>query len=757
MARRPAPIMDFSTVVWGKPLAKKPKLIIVSNRLPITVKHNDDGDFHIAPSAGGLVSGLKSLHEQSAMIWIGHSGLFKDHPDYAKLVERLAEDRLHAVPLDADTYAGYYRGISNDVIWPLFHYFPEMMHFTDRDWQGYRRANQAFADKVLELAEPGDSVWVHDYQLMLAPGMLRRALPELKIAYFHHIPFPSSEVLRACPGRRDMLTGLLGADYIGFHTFDYARHFLSSVTRVLGADVQMDEVHFDSRLIKVGAHPLGVDAKGIAEVSRGIDDSNLAEITGAGRDGKILFLGIDRLDYTKGVPLRLEAFRVFLRDNPEYVGKATLIQQCVPSREKIGAYEELKHTIEQLVGEINGAFAQPGYTPIQYLYRSLPFEEVVALLKAARVALVTPLRDGLNLVCKEYVAAHEDLEGVLILSEFAGSAVEMGEALLVNPFDVRKVAQAMLAAVQMAPETRRQRMRLLRQRVCAYDNVAWSQSFLDAWRAAEPKAAAKSVKLAGKAREKALTQLAGARRLFLFLDNDGTLTPIASRPELAIPPKKTLDLLRRFGEFANVSITVITGRPRSFCEEHFLDLPVNVIAEHGVFAWQRDRRSWEKFFETDSQVESLKPEILRMFNLYVRYVPGSHVEEKETSLVWHYRNAVQEFAAAQAKTLTESLQQLLSKTSLSVYMGKKTVEVRQVSANKGNAVERLLERLGGRGPEDQVATFGDDTTDEDMHRAPNVTAAVHVGAPNAFAQHYLTSPDDLRDFLAELRRRLQKH
>ncbi|CAM2005752.1 bifunctional alpha,alpha-trehalose-phosphate synthase (UDP-forming)/trehalose-phosphatase [Acanthopleuribacter pedis] len=721
-------------------MTKKRRILIISNRLPITVKE-ENGTFDVRPSAGGLVAGLRGIHQNDNddTWWIGHGGVFGDDP-FTRLRRELEPRKLVPVPIDQTTYDGYYNGMANNVIWPQFHYFPSMMHYQPRNWEAFEQANRAFADTALEVAKPGDWIWVHDYQLMLVPQMLRERAPNLRISYFHHIPFPSSEIFRTLPNRVALLRGLLGADLIGFHTYDYVRHFISSAVRLLGKDVYLDEITHGDRMVKVGAFPLGVDCESINAVCEELDHLAPPQQPFQELNAPLVMLGIDRLDYTKGIPERLEAFGRFLRKNPDYIGKAVLVQLCVPSRQKIPSYGELRARVERLVGQLNGEFGKPGYTPIHYLYQSFSQKDVVALYRKAQIALVTPLRDGLNLVCKEFVAAHTDEDGVVILSELAGAATEMGEALSVNPFDVEDMAAAMLRAATMEPAERQSRMRGLRKRILEFDNYVWCQTFLDSWANITETRADKSVKLEPHAFADFTEQLRKARRVFLFLDNDGTLTPIAARPELAIPPREVVELLRQFGLFGKMHVNIVTGRPREYCETYFGDLPLNLITEHGIFMRSRGEFEWESLIDLEDYT-STRTEVKRLFDMFVRFVPGSHIEEKIACLVLHYRQAEPLFAESQAKLLIETLHALLGKTTLSVFPGKKTVEVRPLVADKGQAVEMVLTRHDFDPDQDVFFTIGDDTTDEFMYKIhPNNNFSIHVGKPNVHAHYYVEGP-----------------
>lgn len=721
-----------------------PRHFIVSNRLPVTVARNTDKSIAITRSSGGLVAGLEKVFTTGDSYWIGHNGVFRNESGYNDLCRELQDQRLISVPLTKRAYTSYYSGLSNGAIWPLFHYFPNSVRFATEDWVAYQEVNDAFLRTILEVAEAGDYVWVHDYHLMLLPNLLRRERPNLRIAYFHHIPFPSSEMFRILPIRRAVLYGLLGSDLIGFHTLDYVRHFLTSVSRLLGDETHVDQIHHQGRLVKVGAFPLGIDFDRMDRLSAAAQ----SEASWKSSD-TLLFLGIDRLDYTKGIPERLMAFRDFLREWPEYVGKVTFVQLSVPSRSDIASYGNLRSTVERLVGQINGEFGRPGYVPVQYLYRALPAEEVAALYAQADVAVITPLRDGLNLVCKEFVAAKRSLDGVLILSEFAGSASEMGEALTVNPFDTRDVAYAMYRAVTMPDAEKRSRMQLLRERVRMFDNMSWSQSILDAWKQTEHKPQAEAEKLEGHNRTQLVQRAVDARRVFVFLDNDGTMIPIRSRPELAVPSREVIDHLRTITAAPGIAVTIVTGRPRTYCDRYYGELPLRMVAEHGAFIKEMPDAGWQQQPGCE-EFEVLKPHILNLLNMSVRCVPGTHVEEKETCLVWHYRQAEPQFAASQAKALVDDLHQLLSNTSLVVQTGKKSVEVRLVVANKGYALEYFAEhdRISD---DDLVVTLGDDTTDEDMHRLVGDRGfAIHVGKPSLHAPHYLVRQEDVFPLLEEI-------
>ncbi|MFT3741367.1 MAG: bifunctional alpha,alpha-trehalose-phosphate synthase (UDP-forming)/trehalose-phosphatase [Gammaproteobacteria bacterium] len=714
------------------------RMVIVSNRLPITVSKTPAGKLLIKQSSGGLVAGLGEIHQGSKALWIGHSGVFPSDPGYSNLKAQLTEQRLISVDLSEAEYEAYYNGACNSTIWPLFHYFPETAQFKSESWQAYQAVNQKFAETVLANIKPTDQVWVHDYQLMLLPGLLREAMPNLSIAYFHHIPFPSSEVFCIMRSRIEVLKGLLGADIIGFHTYDYLRHFLVSVTRLLGCSSYLNEIHYRHRRIRLIAEPLGVDVRMIQQQKEPNHKASSSKLMTKLND-QIVMLGIDRLDYTKGIPERLFAFKQFLKKHPEFVGKVTLIQICVPSRIDLSSYKKIRAQVERLVGEINGEFGSPTYTPIHYLYRSFPPEDIIRFYKLAHIALVTPLRDGLNLVCKEYVAARSDKDGIVILSEMAGAAAEMGEAILVNPYDIDSVVQAIYQAVTMPPEERKNRMEKLRKRIIQFDNLVWMRSFMESWKEAVRLSHAHSVLFKTKIQEKLYKIIENSRRSFIFLDYD-----------LLKKDKKLLrDCEKLFSELLRIypiELTLISDKSPSVFPNHLTKLPLNLVAEHGaMIRLNHAPKKWQAQVGVDDFL-AVESDVNRLIENYSQHVPSAHIEHKPHSLIWSYKGA----DVNAARELFTALGHLLENTHFSVLPGKKSLEVHHRSANKGYAVEYVLRNLHW-GPEDVLITIGDNTTDEEMYRVfPQYNIPIHVGRSNLFARYHLNGLSELYTWLSHL-------
>ncbi|HLK40973.1 MAG TPA: bifunctional alpha,alpha-trehalose-phosphate synthase (UDP-forming)/trehalose-phosphatase, partial [Polyangiaceae bacterium] len=457
------------------------RLILVSNRLPVTAKLKD-GTVSVGRSHGGLSAGLRAPHERMGGRWIGWPGDVSQMNDdqRRRLDEQLAELRCESVHLTADEVAQYYDGFSNAVLWPLFHYLLDRIPAHSQEWDVYREVNEKFADAAASAYRPGDLVWVHDYQLALVPRMLRRRIPDAAIGFFLHIPFPASEVLRILPWREQILDGLLGADLVGFQTYTYRSHFSSAVLRILGVPTQGDGIVVDGRETRLGVFPIGVDARALGELAEAHDVLAEADAIRSDARGQKILLGIDRLDYTKGIPRRLLAFERLLEREPQWKGKVRLVQLSVPSRDRVASYQDYRRQVDELVGRINGKFSAVDWVPIHYVHRPFNERHVVALYRSADVMVVTPLRDGMNLVAKEFVASRFDGDGALILSKFTGAARELKDAILVNPFSIEELASAMREALEMPEEERRRRMQRMRAEVAGNNIYRWAGKIISA-------------------------------------------------------------------------------------------------------------------------------------------------------------------------------------------------------------------------------------------------------------------------------------
>jgi trehalose 6-phosphate synthase len=447
-------------------------LVIVANRLPV---HHDSGDSPWEPSPGGLVRAMLGVIRHYHGAWVGWSGLADED------AVPFEHDDIPLVPvtLSDDDVAGFYDGFANDTLWPLYHDAIRTPSFEQEWWESYVSVNERFAEAAASAAAPGAIVWVHDYHLQLVPAMLRERRPDLRIGFFLHIPFPPQELFMRLPWREEILRGILGADVVGLQRRGAAENLALCSRRLLDAHGAVPGLTLDGRRIEVGAFPISIDVAEFEEMARRPETQALAARLRA-RLGEpdLVLLGIDRLDYTKGIDVRLEAFRDLLANGDIDRRRCALVQVAVPTRERIEHYADERRRVEQLVGEINGEFSRLGYPVVHYLHQNVPLDALSALYQVGDVMLVTPLRDGMNLVAKEYAASRVDGGGVLVLSEFAGAADELGDALLVNPHDREAVQRAMLEAASMDPVEARARMASIREAVRANDVTHWAHVFL---------------------------------------------------------------------------------------------------------------------------------------------------------------------------------------------------------------------------------------------------------------------------------------
>jgi trehalose 6-phosphate synthase/phosphatase len=624
-----------------------------------------------------------------------------------------------------------------------------MLRFEPGHWSAYVRANEIFRDEILKHVRANDLVWIHDYHFLLLPQMLREAMPDISIGFFLHVPFPSSSVFRILPRREELLRGMLGADYLAFHTHRYLQHFRTSIMRLLGLTSQMDRIEVERRTIRLDALPIGIAPHQFSELltkSAGTK-KQLAELKQRFGFCKIL-LGVDRLDYTKGIPERLRAYRKFLQDFPEWRGKVVLIQVAVPSRERVPKYSRLRREVDELIGEINGDWSTPNWSPITYLRRNLPQSELAALYAAADVALVTPLRDGLNLVAKEYVACKSAGDGVLVLSEFAGAAAEMGEALLVNPYDEAAMSVAIDRALTLAETEKRERMIALYRRVHKNNVFNWGERFIkNSIQAVQTR----SEQPQGEPVPLDSDQLTGAFKeaeaRLVLLDYDGTLAPYATLPQNAVPSPHVMNLLKRLSNDEHSTTALISGRSRADLDRWFGTIPnLWLAAEHGAILWSPISRNWEESHLAGS--DEWKHRVQPILEHFVDRTPGSFIEEKEFSLVWHYRMSDPEFGDWLANDLVANLNQMLADAPLKAVKGQKTVEVKSLWANKGQVYSRLVSP-------DQLPDFimaaGDDVTDEDLFmQLPQDAWTIHIGRNRSKAKYYLSNPGEMVILLTRL-------
>ena len=730
------------------------KNIIVSNRLPIRISKVENS-FKFTATSGGLATGMKSVHEHENSLWIGWPGIGIDEIDseaWIPLAKGLEENNYAPVLLVKEEVENFYYGLANKCLWPLFHYFIEISTFSESHWETYVEVNKKFSQTVIEKIAPGDTVWIHDYQLLLCPKMIKDERPDVNIGFFLHIPFPSFEIFRTFPCREALLEGMLGADLIGFHTYDYERHFLSSVKRILRKEVQFNRVINGLREVVVNTFPMGIDydkfnTKAKEHLAqKETEKSELKkqlELHKKGAESGKLILSIDRLDYTKGVVNRIKAFDLFLTKYPEYLEKVRLLMLTVPSRSDVPEYAKLKKETDELVGRINGKYATVNWTPVWYYYRSMSFDDLIDLYMTSDIAMITPVRDGMNLVAKEFIATRVSGDGVLILSEMAGASKELFEAILINPFDKNAMADALLKAIVMPIEEQKQRNFGMRKRLSRYTVEYWAKDFMKALQfKAETKEEIHIPKIQNGLRQQLIKDFKKANKKIIFLDYDGTLVVFNEKPDLAIPDANLLQLIDALCALPNTDVAIVSGRDQAFLDKWFASLPVTLVAEHGHYI-KKSGAGWKG---TVIGKKDWMVDVMPIFETFTDRTPGTFIEEKQNSLVWHYRKTDPELASGRVVEIKTVLSSLIS-DELTILDMDKALEVVDRQVNKGSAVFEI----NNQNAHDFILCIGDDVTDENMFISlPDHAHTIKVGRKPTSAKYYIENVTQVKKLLSSI-------
>ncbi len=742
------------------------ELVMVSNRLPVDRVTEADGSTAWRTSPGGLVTAVEPIVQQLGCVWVGWAGSAGEHIDPFDLDSM----RLVPVELSQDDIELYYEGFSNGTLWPLYHDVIAQPSYHREWWDRYEQVNRRFAERVAEEASEGAIVWVHDYQLQLVPAMIRKLRPDLTIAFFLHIPFPPSRLFAQLPWRRSIVEGILGADVVGFQQVTDAVAFRMTAERftrapALGNTIVLPATaETPSRTVLAQEFPISIDAAAFASIADRPEVRRRArEIREELGNPKTLLFGVDRLDYTKGIRHRLKAFEELLAEGELHAGETVLVQVASPSREKVEAYQQLREEVETTVGRINGEHGSIRHAPLVYLHRGYSREEMVALYLAADVLVVTPLRDGMNLVAKEYVACREDEGGVLLLSEFAGAADELDHALLVNPHDIEGLKAALLRAIHMPREEQRRRMRALRRVVYENDVAHWASRYLgavgavaelrDAERNADPETGSLEPIIAPspfvpRSIEERLRRLATAPSLLVASDFDGTLAPIVGRPQDArILPRarQALEVLR---DAPGVSVVLLTGRSLESLNATGLRVDDWIVSgSHGSeFVGSLGDAS-----DSDIAGGSLTEDESQRLNWMSRRLervlggePGLRFERKPFGIAVHTREVPDEEIA---RELLAAAAELGAAAGFHVREGKQVREFSVRVADKGTMLSRIRDLL----PAAPVLFLGDDVTDEDVFsvlRADDL--GIKVGAGDTSAVERVADPETAAAVLALL-------
>ncbi|QCR22784.1 bifunctional alpha,alpha-trehalose-phosphate synthase (UDP-forming)/trehalose-phosphatase [Pontibacter sp. SGAir0037] len=720
------------------------KLIIVSNRLPVKLQEKDN-ELQYKTSEGGLATGLGSIYKQDDNLWIGWPGMVvEDKGKQARIIKDLEQENMYPVFLTETEIKEFYEGFSNETLWPTFHYFSQYAVYDQQLWETYVSVNQKYCEEIIQQAGPEDTIWVHDYQLLLLPSMLRERLPNCTIGFFQHIPFPSYEVFRLLPWRKEILEGMLGADLVGFHTYDDMRHFLSSVNRLVGHGGMHGWINTGARSLLVDSFPMGIDYDKYSSIADTEEVKRRETIYRSNLTAEKIVLSIDRLDYSKGIPQRLEAFELFLEKYPEFHQKVTLVMLVVPSRDEVEKYKELKEEVDELVGRINGKYSHINWNPIQYFYRSYPLETLSALYRMADIALVTPMRDGMNLVCKEYVASKLDQKGVLILSEMAGASKELSEAMLINPNDINQLVEALRQALTMPEEQQKLSMSHMQDSLKRYNIHHWVSMFMDRLSYVKIKQMSMATSYLDEATFHELRDSydTASTRLF-FLEYDGALVDFKSKPLMARPDEELMALLEKLSSNPRNKVVVVSSRDKDNMQDWLGHLKIDIIAEHGVWVKQSDT-GWQTML---SLMDDWKRDIRLIMDLYVDRTPGSFIEEKDYALVWHYRRVETGLGELRARELVSHLNFLASNSNLQVLDGQMAVEIKANEINKGRATSRWLNMY----PHDFVLAIGDDWGDEEIFKSmPREAYTVKIGNAYSVAKYHLDTCSEARKLLGRL-------
>ncbi len=729
------------------------RLFMISNRLPIQVI-DSNGKKEFVPLTDGFDSGLKRFYQSYDIKWAGRAGVDIDEiseKDKIEIDNNFRKENCIPIYLDQELRNEFLEGFCDNTVWPLFNYFTQKTKYSHDNWEAYKKVNQIYADQLIKYMNEDDILWIHDYHLMLLPQLVREKFPNISIGYFQHIPFPSFEIFRLLPWRMELLEGILGADLLGFHTYDYQRHFMSCVRRLLGHETFFNLIRLDERIVKVDAFPKGIDFEffntAAAEIANNtvLEESEihkeLRQYINKNKNCKII-LSIDRLDYTKGIPERIRSFELFLKMHPEYLEKVSLFLFVSPSRENVEDYQNLKKEMDELVGRLNGRYGTIGWMPVWYFYKSLSRLEMIELYSSADIALITPTRDGLNLNAKEYIACRTDNTGVLVLSEMAGASKELGESLIVNPNNRHEVADTIHQALNMSVADQIKRNSVLKKRLSIYNEERWANDFINSLKGVKDLQESNYTKKVNSAIIKKLVdEYKASKNRIIFLDYDGTLTGFHKDPQKAMPDEELYDIVENLTETKDNTVVIISGRDKETLSKWFNQYEkLAFIAEHGV--WNKNPNSeWKMTDHIDKEWMEIIEPVLQNF---VDRTPRSFIEHKNYSLVWHYRDADPDMGQQRAWELKDDLKNYIANLNLEIMDGDKVIEIKNAGINKGRAA---LNKIGNN-EFDFMLALGDDWTDEyTFNSLPESAHTIKVGTKSTAAKYYINDVKSVRKLL----------
>ncbi|MAZ47517.1 MAG: hypothetical protein CME65_03075 [Halobacteriovoraceae bacterium] len=723
--------------------------IIVSNRLPFSLAGSPDKKTQkIKQSSGGLVTAINGIKTKNEIRWIGSlaPGINENHIKNFKSKKNVS---FSYPVISEELYDAYYNGFCNDVLWPLLHYETDLIQYKKENYDAYVKVNRIFAQHIAKVAKKNDVIWINDFHLFMTPQFIKEINPSLKVGFFLHVPFPSSELYRELPCRKELLEALLYSDLIGFHDFSYLRHLSSAAYNVLGYESSLLDIETPRQSVKLGVYPVSIDTQDFMNKAVSKKTSSIIEEyqLKKGRQRKIL--GVDRLDYSKGIPHKLKAFKKFLEDNPQMVGKVQLTQIAVPSRTEVPEYIKLRHEVERLVSEINGKFSKINYIPVKYIFDSVSVFELMALYRSSDVLFITSKRDGMNLVCLEYIVAQDARNpGVVLLSEYAGASSTLSHATLINPMNIGETANKLGQALNQSLSERKKNHQVMLDYLKGYTATDWARAFITHLERDVNQRVSSALCLDKAEERKKIIKKNKNGSKVLLLDFDGTLSPIQEKPDQVKLSIKIRRLLKSLSEENETEVVIVTGRDKNFIVKQLKGLKVYIACEHGASFYDYKNNKWRQL--AASKNKPWLKDAKRIFEQYERRTPNSFVEEKEFALCWHYRQSPNDFAEFQARKLLLDLGITLAHEPVTVSRGKKIVEVKSLEANKGYFTDWFLERYVDS--QAKIIAMGDDRTDEDMFKALERRGeTIKIGhSESSYAKFYLSDQDLVEKFLEEL-------
>jgi trehalose 6-phosphate synthase/phosphatase len=723
------------------------QVLIVSNRLPMNVK-KVDGKLQFKPSIGGLATGLSSYVKGRKSIWVGWPGIASEElssEEKQLVTNRLAKHNCYPIFLTKHQVEDFYNGYSNSILWPIFHNMPLGKHTEadqERWWKAYRTVNSIFLDTVLSLAQHDSTIWVHDYQLLLLPEMLRADHIGSHIGFFLHIPFPDFKTFSKIPQTKQLLKGMLGADLVGFHTTSYSDNFIDACHESNLGIAGNKQIILETRTIHVTNFPIGIDYEKFAQAGKLKSVKSAAKRYRKKYGHRKIIVAVDRLEPSKGLTERLKAYRDFLEANTKFRSKVTMVMVAAPSRMDLPAYQQLKARLDKLSQEINEQFGTKRWQPVDYINDSLPFEEVSALYQIADIAFIAPLRDGMNLVAKEYVASKQK-NGILILSQTAGASEELRDALLVDPKKPSTVVAALSQAMSMPKQELRARLKNMQQQTSANTIHTWASGFVKTLQQPVVGPRNRTHALQGPYLQSLLDDYRSAKKHLILLDYDGTLIPFMENFKATVPPKKILNIMRDLSANPANEVVVISGRQAADLDAWFGKIKIHLVAEHGAVIKKAGAKNWKNIETVNTEWKKM---ILPILEKYTSLTPHAMIEIKPHSLVWHYRGAPTYTSQKNAVIIKRVLKPLLKKYAIQIYQGNKILEIKDPQINKGSALHHWLSPT-----HDFILAIGDDYTDEDLFESLADSAyTIKVGQGRTKAAYRVKTVDDVTGFLKKL-------